>query len=245
MSELARLQREFLASIFDAAPTAHPGVGIHRRNVLENLHNALASTHPVVKRLVGDAFFREAAERFARAFPSTSGDLHEFGGAFASFLAGYPFASGLPYLPDVARLEWAVHESSHAADAPAFDYASLARVPPERYAGLRFALHPCVRLLRSPYPVLAIWDANQEGRDGTPERSAGEQRVLVHREGLAARLTPLDESDAAFLAGLERGASLEEAGEALGDAAGAYLADALARFAAAGVIAGFDAPASA
>lgn len=245
MSALARLQGQFLASIFDAAPASDEGVAIYRRNVLGNLHNALASIYPVVKRLVGDAFFREAAERFARACPSTSGDLHEFGGAFADFLAGYPFAAALPYLPDVARLEWAVHESFHAADAPPLDYAALARVPPRRYGELRFRLHPSVRLARSPHPVLAIWEANQEGRDGMPERSSGEERVLVRREELAVRPMALDERGWAFLSALERGASLEEAGEPLGDAAGDDLADTLARFAAAGVIAAFDAPASA
>lgn len=243
MSDLAQLQREFLASIFAAASpgAADRGLAIYRRNVLGGLHDALASTHPVARRLVGDAFFREAARAFARSSPSTSGDLHEYGGGFAAFLATYPHAAGLPYLPDVARLEWAVHESFHAADVPALDYAPLARVAPERYGELRFRLHPSVRLVRSPYPILAIWEANQGGRDGAPEGDANAQRVLVVREELSVRPRPLDPVDWTFLAALERGERLDDVADAIGEAGGGYLAPALARYAAAGVIAGYSA----
>jgi hypothetical protein len=243
LSALAQLQRELLASIFDAAPVAADAAGrgleIYRRNVLGGLHDALASTYPVVRRLVGEAFFREAAIAFARASPSTSGDLHEYGGGFAAFLATYPHAAGLPYLPDVARLEWAVHQSFHAADVPPLDYAPLARLAPRRYGELRFRLHPSARLVRSPYPILAIWEANQGGRDGTPEGDANAQRVLVIRKDLVVRPQPLDPIDWTFLAAIERGDRLEDAADAVGEAAGGYLAAALARYAAAGVIAGY------
>lgn len=241
MSTLAQLQRDFLESIFAAASpdAAGRGLEIYRRNVLGSLHDALAATYPVVRRLVGEAFFREAARAFARARPSTSGDLHEYGGSLAAFLATYPHAAQLPYLPDVARLEWAVHESFHAADVPAMDYAPLARIGPERYGELRFRLHPSARLARSPYPILAIWEANQDGRDGTPEGDADAQRVLVIRKDLAVRPLPLDPIDWTFLAALERGECLQEAADAVGEAAGGYLAPALVRYAAAGVIAGY------
>lgn len=242
MSALALLQRDFLAAIFDASPAADGGIATYRRNVLGNLHNALASTYPVIRRLVGDAFFREAAQQYARACPSTSGDLHEFGASFASFLGTYPHAAALAYLPDVARLEWAVHESFHAADGAPLDFDRLARVAPERYGAIRFRLHPAVRFVSSEHPVLAIWEANQPGRDGTPERDAAPERVLVRRDGFAVRPAIVDERDWNFLAALDLGATLEKAGSAIGESAGEYLADALARHASAGIIAGFDVP---
>ncbi|MGZ5034085.1 MAG: HvfC/BufC family peptide modification chaperone [Usitatibacter sp.] len=242
MSALALLQREFLAAIFDAAPVSDGGIATYRRNVLGNLHNALASTYPVIERLVGDAFFREAAEQYARACPSVSGDLHEFGASFASFLESYAHAAALAYLPDVARLEWAVHESFHAADGAPLDYGRLGRVAPESYGALRFHLHPAVRFVSSVHPVLAIWEANQPGRDGTPERDAAPERVLVRRDGFVVRPELVGERDWNFLAALDLGATLEEAGNAIGESAEEFLADALARHASAGIIAGFDAP---
>src|SRR5205814_1248125 len=127
MKELARFQHDFLERVYGEAPAVGP-TAIYRRNVLANLHDALAAAYPVVRRLVGDAFFRELAERFARAHPSASRDLHRYGKPLPQFIADYAPAVGLPYLADVARLEWAVAQAFHAASARAFDYAALAAV---------------------------------------------------------------------------------------------------------------------
>ena len=242
MSALERLQRDFLAELFAAAPASRPGLEIYRRTALANLHGALASVYPVVLRLVGAAFFREAAERFARAQASTSGDLNLYGAGFADFLVAYPFARALAYLPDVARLEWACHESFHAADAPALDAAALAAVPPDRHGAIRFILHPAVRLVASDHPVLSIWEANQPGRDGTPDASTGEQVVVTRVDGEVRTLrAPLPEWRC--VAALARGDTLEEAVDAAGpDADAAFLAPLLARLAANGALAGFTAP---
>ncbi len=214
MSALARFQAEFLATLFDPVePAAYPGLEAYRRNVFANLHDALASTYPVVRRLVGETFFREAARCCARAHPSTSGDLHEYGEDFAAFLAAYPHADGLLYLADVARLEWAVHESLMATDAAGLDYTRLAEVDPECYPRLRLRLHPAVRMVGSDHPVLAIWDANQSDRDGTLEGGTGAQRVLVRREGVLARPTSITEQEFGLLRAIEAGATLEDAGD--------------------------------
>ncbi len=243
MSTLAELQRDFAAALFGASPPADVRVAIYRRNVLANLHNALAETYPVVRRLVGEAFFREAAARFARSAPSASGDLNLYGAGFAAFLESYAFARDLPYLPDVARLEWACHECFHGLDGATLDLAALARVSPERHGEIRFTLHPAVRLVASAHPVMALWEANQPERDGTPGRDAGPDHVLVRREGLAVRLRRVEAHEWRFLEGLARGARLDEAIEGADPAhAEALLGEALGRFAADGVIAGFAGP---
>ena len=243
MSALAGLQRDFLAAIFapGAAPDAR--LDVYRRTVFANLQGALAAAHPVVCRLVGEAFFEGAAESYARAVPSTSGDLNEYGARFAGLLSGYAPANGLEYLADVARLEWALHESHLAADAGALDFEALARVAPGEQGAIRFQLHPAVRLLRSAHPVVAIWHANQEGRDGTPDRLEGPDHVLVRRAVLVAAPELLDEQAWSFLEAIGAGATLEEAGAAFTDAAA--IAPALARLAGDGVLCGFRVPGAA
>jgi putative DNA-binding protein len=241
------LQRRFLDAMLEDAQLAADvapadAVDVYRASVRANLRSAMAAAYPVTERLVGEAFFAEAARRHLRDVPSTSGDLHQLGHGFAAFLEGYEPASTLPWLADVARLEWAVHESHFAADAPGFDFAALALVPPEAHGDIRFALAPAVRLVRSDWPVLAVWEANQPGRDGTPDRGEGPDFVLVARVELTPRPQIIDRGTWLFLEALAHGATLAEAGTAFGDAMDERLARALAGAIASGLVTSFAAP---
>jgi hypothetical protein len=222
MSELARLQRTFLAALRgegDGELAPHLIAGSHvqaclcvyRDGMGAAWHDELADTYPVVRRLVGPDFFREMAGRYGRSHPSTSGDLHGYGDRLAEFLEGYPFARGLPYLPDVARLEWACHECFHAADGRALDVAALARVPQASQGGLRLGLRPWVRLAASPHPLLALWEANQPGRDGAPDELRGAERILVARADFVVRPSPIGEGQWVFLEALAQGQTLQQA----------------------------------
>jgi len=238
MSSLATLQREFMAALFDDSEVRSPGIAVYRRNVQSNLHDALAATYPVVRRLVGEGFFREAARRYSRESPSRSGDLNEYGAQFAAFLASYPHASALPYLADVARLEWACHECLHAADTGLLDFAALGRVDARRHGEIRFQLHPAVRLVRSPHPIGAIRAANLSGGDASVSE-AGPDHLVVARSDGEVRVARVDAREWDFLAALARGAAFEEASAAYGAEDGAALTGALARAVESGVITAF------
>ena len=157
---------------------------VYRHNVLSNLRGALKDIFPVVDRIVGDAFFFHAADQFIRVTPSHSGDLNQFGREWPSFLADYPHATELPYLPDVARLEWAWHECFHAADAAPMDLTRLAAIAPGAHGSLVFRLHPAVRLLASAYPILRIWQVNQPefAGDMQIDWARGGDALMVRRD---------------------------------------------------------------
>jgi len=239
---LAATQRDFVRDVFGEREPGSAGVAVYRSSVLANYRAALAATYPVVARLVGEAFFTEAARRFALAHPSASGDLGEYGAAFAGFLAAYGPAASLAYLPDVARLEWACHECERAHEAPRFDFAALASVPAERYSSLRLALHPAVRLVASDHAIVAIHEANAPDRDGAPSRSEGPDFALVRRVGDRASVECVPQEEWHFLDALARGATLGEA--AAGSSARgteSFLPEALARYVACGIVSGFSA----
>ena len=238
------LQQRFLAAVLDGATLADAtepadALAFYRASVASTLRGALAAAYPAVERLVGAAFFAEAARAYAQAHPSAAGDLHRFGGALAGFLDEYPPARSLPYLPDVARLEWAIHESAHAPDARPFDFLALAAVSESEHGALRARLAPAVRLVRSPWPVLAIWEANQPGRDGAPDRIEGPDHVLVHRAGDGVRVTAVDVQAWGLLHALARGEPLARAAEAL-DGNEERLPALLAAWTAGAVIEGLD-----
>ena len=254
MATLARLQADFLDAVVDAAnasraPAIRGGaldaaqrLAVYRRNLHANWRAALEDTHPVVARLVGGAFFGEAARLYALAHASASGDLNRFGEHFAAFLAGYPHARDLPYLADVARVEWAWHACFHAAPADALDLSALGAVPAERHGEIHFLLHPAVRLVESAHPILAIWAANQPDRDGTPDRFTGPDRVLVHRPDLDVEMHLLDAPDFAFLRAVHEGHAFEAAATLAGFEDAQALGATLQRFVASRVIVAFAAP---
>jgi hypothetical protein len=184
--------------------------------VFANLRGALEAVYPVVVRLVGLEFFASAATEFIKNMPSRSGDLHRFGAEFPKFLPAFPPAASLPYLPDVARLEWAVHEVFHAAEAQPFPFEELARTEPKDYGQLRLMLHPACRILRSRFPVQRIWEVNQPqwSGDQTVSLEEGGANMFVSRTGFEVRVHTLDEAGYALLQALAEGRTLAEAIEA-------------------------------
>jgi hypothetical protein len=196
------------------------GLRIYANNVHASLTEALAATYPVVRRLVGEGFFRYAAHSFIRSQPPRRPALLAFGAAFPDFLAGFGPAASLPYLPDVARLELAWHEAYHAEEATALSASDLQALPTEQLPALRLALHPSARLLASPHPVDAIWEANQPDCDPEatvvlPPRGA---QLLVIRPGAEVEIRTLSAPLYSFLSDLQRGLSLGAAAETAGEA---------------------------
>lgn len=133
---------------------------VYRNNVQHGLSRALAARYPVIERLVGAPFFAAMARVFAAQHPPAHPVLLEWGEDFAGFLGTFPPVANLPYLPDVARLEWLRGVACHAADAPMADAAQLATIAPER---LVLTLAPCVQAFQSQHPAVSIWQINQPG----------------------------------------------------------------------------------
>jgi len=85
-------------------------LGIYRNNVVTRLTQSLSAAYPVVSQLVDPSFFAYAAGEFIGRHLPESGCLSNYGVTFPAFLAEFPPAAELKYLPDVANLEWAIHD---------------------------------------------------------------------------------------------------------------------------------------
>jgi hypothetical protein len=134
-------------------------LSVYRNTFAQTLIRALRLSYPAVDRLVGTNFFDAAAREYIAQQPPRSSYLDEFGGDFAAFLGRFAPCASVPYLPDVAQLEWAVSCALHAADTPALTIASLRAIEATEYAWLSFVPHPSVSLIRTDYPADAIWHA--------------------------------------------------------------------------------------
>jgi hypothetical protein len=186
-----------------------PREQIYRNNIFVSLTGALADVYPVVQRLVGERFFAQLARRYIRAHPSRSGNLHDFGSAFAGFMLGVEKLRSLPYLADVAALEWACHEAFHAAEAAPLDFSRL--IDPEN---AKAPLHPATRLVASRYPVLAIWEANQADDPAVVDLDAGGDWLVVLRRELQIEILRITAGEFALLAALRDDVALGDACQA-------------------------------
>lgn len=182
------------------------GVSAYAANRLFNRADALAEVYPTIVQLVGAEFFGALAREFARRTPSLSGDLNQYGAGLPEFVAGFEPARDLPYLPDMARLDWARHQAYYAADVAAFDASSLARVPAEQQGALPVRLHPAVVVVASRYPIVSILDAHEGGN--WPDLDQGGETALVHRAARHVRTRLLAAPEAALLLAWRDGAGL-------------------------------------
>lgn len=184
---------------------------VYRNNVAVSLTEALASRFPVIRRLVGEAFFAAMARVYAETHRPKSPVLLEWGDSFPAFLAGFPPLSDYPYMADVARIEYARGLAFHAADARSASADSFVGADPSQ---LKLRLHPSVQVLRLDHPAVSIWARNQPGASLERMALAGPEIALVLRDpGFNVPVHVITEGDAVMIDLIRRGATLTTAAE--------------------------------
>jgi len=187
---------------------------IYRHHILITLTAALEAVYPVVGALVDRRFFGYAADAFIRRHPPAGPCLGEYGAEFPEFLAEFPPCARLPYLPDVARLEWAVHRAATTPWASALDREGLRAVEPARMGDVTFTLDPSLSHLASPWPVERIWRAHQaEGSGLDVDVTGGSVWLEVRATGDGVTVRSIESGTYALRDALGRGMNLGEAVE--------------------------------
>lgn len=230
MPTLLDTQRAFAAALRAegggaAADLIAPGrsgageaIAIYRNTFISGAVKALRLSHPAVERLTGAEFFDSTARDFVAASPPSAGCLDDYGAGFAGFLKAYAPLRDLPYVADVARLDWAVNLALHADDAEALeagDFAAAAGIAPAR---LVLVPHPSLSMLRLDYPADAIWRAVLAEK-GTQTTGIGNSDagipssalcIVVWRNADGVQVRRVSETGFAFLSALCAGRSFAE-----------------------------------
>jgi len=230
MPRLADQQAELSAALLDPAAPLPAGwvgpdgradlkrFGVYRNNVASSLIEVLREAYPAVHRLVGDEYFSALAKLFIQAHPPQSPVMLDYGAAFPPYLAAFEPLAGLPYLADVARIERAWLEAYHAADVASTPCealtSTLGAVAPERAGELHLELHPSVRIVRSAWPALTIWQMNVGERpmERIDLQGAGED-TLLSRPQAQVTARPMPAGEAEFLHSLLAGECLAQAAQ--------------------------------
>ncbi|MBO9467484.1 putative DNA-binding domain-containing protein [Tropicibacter sp. R15_0] len=220
-------QTEFEAALLDAERPVPEGLvdgqgapagrryAVYRNNVAVSLSEALETAFPAVAKLIGPENFAKAAGMYLRREQPRSPLMMFYGAGFPEFLASLEPLKPIGYLSDVARVEMALRESYHAADASVLDPAVFQGLEEEDLMASRLGIAPSVRIIRSPWPVLSVYNFTMI--EGSPQPQPTAEDVLVARPDYDPTPYLLPKGGADFVQALQQDQSFGDALGAAGD----------------------------
>lgn len=235
-SDRSRFQDDFIAALFvvstepagEAMPqhatnferlSSQPGFSVYRNTVMKGCIDALQANYPAVCRLVGEEWFRAAAAIYTRAHPPGDSRMILFGQQFSEFLATFPPAAELPYLPGVARIDRFWTEAHCAQDAAGLDPAWIGSLPPEALAQAVLHPHPAARWCWfADQPIYTIWQTNRQASAPMDDLDWKGEGILITRLHGEVLWTALTAGGCAFLDACAGGQDLAAASAAAIDA---------------------------
>ncbi len=183
------------------------GLRAYQLNAQATAQRVIAAHFPTLQAMLGEDTLKALALILWQEAPPEAGDLGAWGAALPGLIERHPDLQAWPWLADCARLDWARHQCERAADAR-LDTGSLhllAETEPEQ---LYVALKPCVQLLASEWPVVALWQAHQGPAEAHEEaallalQSGQTGDVLIWRQPWLLQMAPLGPADALWMKAL-------------------------------------------
>lgn len=191
-------------------------LAVYASGYLDRSRQGLAETYPAVEHILGRSTFARLSFEYAERHPSHDYNLSAVGRGLPDFLIAHTLTKRLPFLPDLARLEWAITQAFHAHEAPPMDKAALQAISPDQWGSMRLVFQKSVHGIVSDWPILELWKARTEARESIDIDLVNHpQRVLVRREGTRVHCEALEAESFALLEALLIGQSVSEACECL------------------------------
>jgi len=219
--DLVESQDRFLESVLtldkalDTASTGHQHrIWIYQNNVFGAVQDYLEEVYPATRGVVGDDFFKQMAQVFIQNTPPNAGNIHLYGDALVELCNVTPGLEGLPYLYDLMRYEWALHQSYFSVVSDALDHTAL---PQEELLTSSVVFNDSVSLVCSDYPVYEIQRQSLPTYEGNVsiDLNQSQDNLLIYKLGHEVQCLELDEEQTLFIQGLEKNENLLQAIEGL------------------------------
>ncbi|WP_045826335.1 putative DNA-binding domain-containing protein [Teredinibacter turnerae] len=167
LSRIINFQAEVMKRIL-SAPTpsldgdsAEKGWQVYRQNRLFTAARSLSISYPVVKKMLGPDAMKVLAKRLLDSNGPATGDWAEWGGTLAQLLRDSELMEPLPFLADMAELEWCVHLIKRAGIDIGHP-TCIDLLHSQALDTVRFTFQKQGLILgSSEFPVVALWQAHR------------------------------------------------------------------------------------
>ena len=183
---------------------------IYREGYTARIHESIAEVYEAVRGFLDEEAFDELCRAYADHTSSEDYNLNHAGKHLEEFLKISAVSQKMPFLPDLAKLEWGLWEAFHSFDGSCvFTQSDLAGLSLEDWERSVIVFQPSVKLLDSSWPVLDLWKARRE-----PSVLAGvrlqnnPQKVLIGRRVDQVRCELLTPDQFRLIQGLLAGKTL-------------------------------------
>lgn len=191
-------------------------INLYRNNFIISLKQLLQQLFPVTQTLVGHDYFVQASGQFIHQCALKEAHLNHYGSQFVSFLEQLKALKTMPFVAQMARLEWHLDRISHIHYEPHFDFTGLAQVAADNYLNIQFNLASSCQLLTSNMNLIALHsDLSATTTDAIELTNEAHYQqlsyilVLQNQNGESA-LMPLSLQHWSWLTGLKNNLSLAQ-----------------------------------
>ena len=202
-----------------------PGLAIYQKNLLASATRALQISFPTILQLIGEDVFEYATQQLLNTSPPSHGDWGLWGQDFPKLLNSIEVLQSYPFVPDSARLDFALHKLARQCDQTVKleSFNLLADWPLEK---LQLVLNTNLVMMNSDYPIVDLYGLHENGhkqgsdpllrslvqqklKDGTG------QKALLYRPHYKAKVRELDEAEYYWLTLIQLGVSMGTAMDAM------------------------------
>lgn len=193
-------------------------IAVHRDGYPARIASSLAEAFPAVANILGDGSLAKLTNRFIRDDGCSEWNLNRIGRSLPEFLESDPLTHELPFLPDLAALEWAVFECFHSAPGHEFDPSTIGALSSDDWTHARIVFRPGTAVVGSEWPIHELWNTRDLDRSEIDVDLSGRpERVLVYQVDFAIETHTVDPIEAHALESLLAGARLGEVMEGLAE----------------------------
>ena len=128
-------------------------ISVYQNNYFGAMQDYLAQVFPAAKGVLGDEFFKQTMRSLVQRFPPHLGDINRYGYQLIDFLPEVESLESLPYLIDLLRYEWALHDVYYASIDGALDPSNLSQ---EALLEVPVKFNESVHLIKSEFPIYEI-----------------------------------------------------------------------------------------